>query len=374
MALASAVPERRLLMAACKARPTELALEEIRRLASGPLDWHACLAAARAERVSQLAAATLRRAGVDMPADIAAWFDDERLRRTTLGLAAVRQLRAVQVSFASAGIPMVAYKGPALAVAAYGDVGARAPLDIDILVPRGAVEPARERLSGLGYRLDVSAHRLFAAFPALAREDHFHPRDPNDFIVELHVAVVPWALATRFDIDAMCARATAVSVGGATVMSMAAEDHLLVVAAHAAGHWWRELRHASEIDGLATTALDWDAVLARARQARVERILAVALIAARDLFGTALSASVSRWADRDHEARRLAADVVRRLSKPPAPELRRWPNAWMTSRYRERPTDRLRFIAREQFVSLVEKLPWERLRPPPRHLSSPPVH
>lgn len=286
------------------------------------------------------------------------------------GLAAARQARDLQLRLAASGVRAVAYKGPALAAAAYGQL-ARPLQDLDVLVTRSALGAARSVLAAEGYRLDLKTHRLFAALPAVARVDQFHPPAAGLLTVELHVAVTPWALAARFETETLASRAVEIVAGGAPLLTLAPEDHRLVVAAHATVHGWSFLRHVSDLDGLIGAGVDWALVLARAREARVERMLAVGLMLAHGCLGTTLPSVVVSWMRRDREAAVLAAYARSRWFDSSAVTLRRWPAARQAARYRERAADKARYIAREQITSLLEKLPWERWRPPARHPSSP---
>jgi hypothetical protein len=295
-------------------------------------------------------AINLRAAGVAVPADAGRRFEAELFSAAADGLAAARQARDLQVRFAAAGIRAVTYKGPALAAAAYGQL-ARPLQDLDVLVTRSALTPARSILAADGYRLDLKSHRLFAVLPAAARVDQFHPPAAGLLTVELHVAITPWALAARFDTEALVSRAVEVVAGGTPLLTFAPEDHLLVVAAHATAHGWSFLRHVSDLDGLIGAGVDWGPIL-----------------------GTALPADVVSWMRRDREAAALAAYARSRWFDPSAVVLTRWPAARQAARYRERAADKARYIAREQITSLLEKLPWERWRPPSRSAVSSDAH
>ena len=359
------------IAAAAPCRDPE-ACDRLRRAAASALDWPAVWTVARQSRVASLIALNLSAAGADVPPSVRALFEDVLLHRTTIGLAALRQARDVQRRFAEAGIDAIPYKGPALAMAAYGHLGARGFSDLDVLVRRRDMPRARDVLASAGYAMDVKAHRLFAALPRAAREDHFYPADTNDFPVELHVAVVPWPLAARFDTDALLARAIDVRGGQADVRTFDREDHLLVVAAHATSHGWLDVRHAADLAGLAGQGPCWDVVRARARDARVERMLATGLVLAHDALALPLPAEILAWARADREACALAQLARKGWGRPlddAGGLAARWRNAYRVSRYRERMGDKARYVVREQVISLLEKLPWERWRPPPAHLS-----
>ena len=366
-------PEYGFVIAAAAPCRDAAAHERLRRAAAAPLDWTQVFDAAQQWRVASLVALNLFAAGVEVPAAIRALFEEVLLHRTTIGLAALGQARDVQRRLAAAGIDALVYKGPALAIAAQGHLGARAMADLDVLVRRADLAAARDALAAAGYALDVHAHRLFAALPLAAREDHFYPANTNDFPVELHVSVVPWPLAVRFDTDACLARAVVVRGGETGVRTFDAEDHLLVVAAHATSHWWLDPRHVADLAGLLGAGIRWDVVRARARAARVERMLATGLVLAHDTLALPLPGEILDWARRDPEAGALAALARARWRSPAdAGGLKtRWRNAYRASRYRERLGDKARYVVREQVISLLEKVPWERWRPPPRHLSSP---
>jgi hypothetical protein len=359
----------RLLLAAAAARPDAERLAWIRR-SSADLDWGGVVHAARSLRLGALAAMNLAAAGVEMPPPVRTAFDDELVWRTGLSLAAVSQVRALQTRFEAAGIPALAYKGPALSAQAYGHLGARTFSDLDLLVPRRSIAQARDVLAASGCRLDVKTHRLAAALPAAARVDVFFPPVAADLVIELHVAVSPWPLAVRFETERLVERAVRITAGEGTLQTLAPEDHLLVAAAHATSHNWRHVHHVSEIDGLVRAGVDWDAVRGHAERARIGRIVRVGLALARDAFATPLPPETAVWIDGDREARALAGLLPTEWFTFGRP-LPRWPWLARTLRYREHAADKARFVVREQITSVLEKFPWERWRPPPRHLSSP---
>ena len=86
------------------------------------------------------------------------------------------------------GIPAIAYKGPALAAAVYGDVALRDFGDLDILLRRQDVLPAKTLLQARGY---VSQYDLKPAVEAafLRSSMQYHLvvlHGASDVMVELH--------------------------------------------------------------------------------------------------------------------------------------------------------------------------------------------
>ena len=117
----------------------------------------------------------------------------------------------------------------------------------------------------------------------------------------------------RLDTDALFARAIGVEVAGLRITTLCPDDHLLALAIHGTMHGWSVLRFISDIDAVAPQVVDWDAVLGRARSARMLRALSVALLLAGDLLGTELPADVAAICRRDREAAAVAESVAARL-------------------------------------------------------------
>jgi hypothetical protein len=122
---------------------------------------------------------------------------------------------------------------------------------------------------------------------------------------------------------------------------------LLLLCVNGAKDLWRALEPVCAVSELlrAPAGLDWQRAVSLARRAGALRMLLVGLLLARDLLDAPLPSEVSRLADSDRAARRLAAEARRRLSEPQA---RPWGLAAETRfrlASRERLRDRARYCA-----------------------------
>src|SRR4051812_18354994 len=125
----------RLVLACARSSLHAADRQSIRHLAPGISDWDAVADLAHAHGVLPLLSRHLRTvapAAVPPPAA-------QRLRRLFVTHAAwtfslATELRDVLERLGAAGIPAVPFKGPAMAVALYGDLLARECSDLDILV------------------------------------------------------------------------------------------------------------------------------------------------------------------------------------------------------------------------------------------------
>ena len=249
----------------------------------------------------------------------------ENLARGLYLTAAAQQALA---QLTQAGIAALVFKGPALALAAYGGLDRRGFDDIDILIAPEAAPRALAVLAGAGWmpRLQLngwqlSAYRRDFAALELVRADgaqlDLHWRFTESwFPVALPVAEM---LARR------CPLAAPAPPG---LMTLAPADHFAVVAVHAAKHGWRDLRLVADAAAAAgqVPAAAWPAVIEGARRGGYARMVRLNLELARQLLNLPLPpGAASVLAPVDPIAARLLLRLSRRcLAAPALPQLPDW--------------------------------------------------
>jgi len=267
-------------------------------------------------------------------------------RVTHRSLLLVRELFAILDTFEALGIPAVVLKGPALAVAVYGDLGLRQFRDLDVLVHNPDVARAKRALLTHGYRLPARVP------PAPLPSQHHHRLVRSDgTIVELHWALAPPDFAFPLDADEVWSRLERVSLGGRTVLTLGVEDLALFLCAHGAKHLWERLSWVCDIAALLARRpdLDWDAVLTSARQRGAERMVLLALHLADDLLGAPVPEAAHERLRGDPAVRALGERVrIRMFAGPHPPTV--WERRAFYWRVRERWRDRLRDLARAVFT------------------------
>lgn len=224
------------------------------------------------------------------------------------------ELLRVAGSFDAGGVGLLAYKGPALAVSAYGDLSLRRFVDLDVLVRACDVGRASKLLRELGYE---TRGLTAAQEAALVRTQHnvAYSRDGGRLTVELHWGVASRDFASLALDEGVWARSVRVPLLGGSVGSLSPEDLLLALCVHGTKHLWERLAWVCDVAAIigANAALDWEAVLRRARAARVERMLLLGLWLARGLLGAGLPERVRLCAEGDPEVARLASEAASRM-------------------------------------------------------------
>jgi hypothetical protein len=144
--------EAEILLCCSRSRPDSHILDRLGGLLDRNLDWAYLLREASFHGVMPLVYSTLRKVGMKGVPTLAS----DRMRDLARGnirhsLLLTAELLRLTKCFHTAGIPMVPFKGPILAAAAYGDVTLRHFSDLDILVRKENLPEARSLLLSLGY-------------------------------------------------------------------------------------------------------------------------------------------------------------------------------------------------------------------------------
>jgi hypothetical protein len=308
-------PENELLLLCARPRPDAEATGRIRELARGGIEWEFLYRLARRHAVLPL---LYRRLEAHAPGAAPREFR-ERLREkfrenATRNTLLAGELVGIARLFESEGVPVLAYKGPALAVQAYGDLSLRRFIDLDIIVRRRDVGRAGGLLCSLGFSKPEGLTESQEEFLLRRQHNLAFTRDAGKLIVELHWEVAPAAFADVPLGARAWERAVAVRLFGGDVRSLAPEDLLLALCVHGTKHLWERLAWVCDVAVLLDSqgGLDWSSILRQAHDSRVERMLYLGLRLAQGLLGACVPEDV-RPTDSDSVVEGLAAEVTQAL-------------------------------------------------------------
>lgn len=306
--------EHRLLLYCARTRVGGAAAESLKSLAGGELDWDYLYRLARRHAVLPLLYRQLHAtAPREVPPAQLQRLRDNFREHTARNLYLTGELERIVSLFEAEGVPVIPYKGPALAACAYGDLALRRYVDLDILVRKEDLARAKELLIRRGFdpqlRLTPSQERV------LLRSQHNLPfrRDDGRLIVELHWEFAARRYAARD--DSVWSRLVDVKLRGREVKSLAPEDLLLSLCVHGTKHLWERLAWICDVAELLRSHphLDWPFVFAQARATRTERMLLLGLRLARQLLDAELPGEIDSRVDAEPYVARLAERVGARL-------------------------------------------------------------
>lgn len=251
---------------------------------------------------------------VPKPAFVELWRRYEHHARRNLELAGA--LARVVAALERQGIAGVPYKGPLLAQSLYGSLALRAFDDIDLLIRRRDLARAKVVITAEGY---APYYALKPAVEAAMAESHlqyhfiFVHRE-SGHLLEAHWKTDPAFPVERED-DAWWQGLGGVELAGERVRAFSPDEQLLMSCIHAMRHhgyrlcWIVDVAEALRHD----RPLDWQWIIARARELGAWRRVAVTLSLAHDVLAAPLPQEVLAQVAADPAAARLAARIGERL-------------------------------------------------------------
>jgi hypothetical protein len=225
------------------------------------------------------------------------------------------ELLRVIGAFRKAGISAIPYKGPELAMRAYGDASLRSFADLDIVIPQKFMPAVHENMALLGYGTKLLRKQIDAHGPRDVPGEYAFVHETNRARVEVHTEYTLRHFPGIADVNAMIGRATSLKLNGKEVPVFAVEDELLILAVHGAKDLWARLLWVADLAELVkqSNQIDWEGVFARAASMKLSRMLRVSLILASETLGLMLPSVVSGKLGRDLPAKQLAAKIRRQL-------------------------------------------------------------
>jgi hypothetical protein len=219
------------LLSLCAAAPRNRAMAgQLRTAAAAVEDWDSVVRDAEWHGVDALLLEHAREHGVELPAQAAMRLTARALQHAHAAVRRAGVVADVLKELDAAGVPAMLLKGAALAHLVYSSARLRPMRDVDLLVPAGDAQRAWQLLRDRGFATSgVHPGRKHHHLQALALVV-----DDVTLIIEIHsqlLARMPFARPLRY--DDVAARSQPVSYPGATARTLAPEDMLWHVYAHA---------------------------------------------------------------------------------------------------------------------------------------------
>lgn len=262
-----------------------------------------------------------------------------------------RELMRILECAGKLGIELIPYKGMVLAETYYGDIALRSPGDIDLFVRAKDAAPMKNAVRELGYTLRQPVPEAAEASYIDSAYEYTFDSAAGRNVLELQWALQPRFYAVDYEIEGLFARAAAAKVAGQNVKTLSAEDLLLVLSIHAAKHVWERLIWVSDIAQILQHGnLNWEFVCSQARELGVVRILHLTLLLANRFLGTQIPAAIAEQIHADQTTAKFLEEMSRSVINEVNYEEHKTSYFRLMMRLRERPSDRLRFMARLAFT------------------------
>jgi putative nucleotidyltransferase-like protein len=329
-------------------RSTDDVCQQIRLLLQKQLDWDYLLAIAHEHRITPLLHDRLKPVAEIVPAG----FWDEltkrhyQIARSNFGL--TTKLLKLLATLRDHHIPAIAYKGPALAQSAYGNISRRQFIDLDIMVRRQDVPKIKEVFLSIGCE---PAWSLTAAQEAAVLRYYYeYPFHCNDrqVLIEVHWDFAEPFFSFAFDLDQMWQRLETIRLLEEPVQTLSAEDSLLVLCAHGSKHAWTRLGWVCDVAQLVSHRddLNWDLVIKRANELGLLRMVRVGLQLATELAGLELPGAVADKMRSRPRLELIARQMGRQILVSTGRKAGTLRVTWLQLKIRERLRDKFKYCFR----------------------------
>jgi hypothetical protein len=325
-------PEKRLLVCCARTKVEPPVSHELHRLAGAALDWDFLLEAAAENSILPLVARQLAAAAdVVPPNQLGRLKTAARANAVRCLFLAAELIKIVDV-FRSQGIQAIPYKGPLLAIDAYGDLTLRQFDDLDIILRQRDMVKANDVMQGLGYRARFPWILPSDGSSAVVPGEYKYQDEARRLIVELHTEWTLRHFPVRPDLDDLARRLTTSTLSGHEIATFGAEDMLPILCIHGSKDFWERISWIADISEFvqAHPRLDWDQAFQCADALRAGRMFRLGLALADRLLAMPLPQEVHARVCSDSVAVSVASDIARKHL------LRYWPELDAAARFQYR--------------------------------------
>lgn len=350
--------EDELLICCARVSQTADVRERLERLLREQIDWQAVLDRSWWHRIRPLTYLHLsaQPAGL-VPAAVLEVLRKHARELEQRNRRLMKTQRHVSALFEQSSLQMLVFKGPTLAIDAYGDLSLRECGDLDMLVRPDDFPRVRELLTSNGFAClwdQVASERKRQLFACEFQRDGIE--------LDMHWDLAPGWHNYDVDFDVLWESGHPFEANCQFARKLRPEDAIEVLCMHGTRHWWERLRWICDIAELVNSGsiTDWDTVEARATQTRCHRSVWLGLWLASDLLGANLPPEIQSQLNRSPVVKQLAAQVGVWLGNAEhAAEVRRLPDRFLfRMRLCERWRDRLPQLAHYLVTAPSRSVNW----------------
>ena len=304
-------PETNLVVLCARMFLSDSEPSSLRSALTAPLNWGLLEQSAQRNAMMPLVAYVLAQHGTGLIAQDTLKKLHERLLRTAQkNLAWLQEWLRVLDVLADSRIPVISFKGPALALMAYRNLALREFADLDLLVRPCDVVRTRDVLLHNGYVLnsDVPDNTDAALSRFSDRQISFGKNDNHEIKLDLHWGVVSEWSSFQLDVGSLFEYASIERRERISFLSLSPEYLLLLLCAHGTKHCWSNLRLLCDVACHVQSSpnLNWN-LCVRLAEPDGDLVMKHSLLLTRQVLGLQLPECVTNYASGDAKAHWLAA-------------------------------------------------------------------
>ena len=311
--------EVELLLLATQPVQTVVDVDRIRTLLAADLKWDFLYQLARRHYLLPLLHQRLSTVHEALPDEVRRKLRLAYQENVARNLIFADELIQLTRALIDAGIDSIAYKGPVLAVLAYGDPALRRFVDLDVMVRRDDVLRAAEVLMSRGYDAAQEFTEEQQALLLNSQHNLQFTKHRQRLLVELHWQVSSHLFAASVTAEELWNNLETVELNGAELKTFSIDDLLFSLCVHGSRHLWERLAWIADIAHLLSRRpkVNWQKLLLRARVTQSDRMFLLGVHLAVVLFAAPVPDRVQQKIARDIGLQKLGREISRRLFDGP---------------------------------------------------------
>lgn len=224
------------------------------------------------------------------------------------------ELGRVQTACKGAGVRLLTFKGPALAMEAYKSLALRTFNDIDLLIHRDEYALTRRCLFDIGYFLSPQLNEPQQQFK-LTQKGTMTFRNAAGGFIDLHTHLRDVAFPFPGEFNELWLRRRTIDVAGISVETMAVDDLCVYLAVHGAKHQWGLIGWILDLAlFMESPTVNWISVEERAQTLGQSRLLELGVNVAHEVLGTSIPVGSRAANDRNGKQKSRVCLLARELA------------------------------------------------------------
>lgn len=258
------------------------------------------------------------------------------------------------------GIGALAFKGPALAQLAYGDITLRQYGDLDILIRKKDIAKTIALLTKDEYIPEIhlpeaTQKMFFACVNVIGLEKTTR--------IEIHWELVSKNYAINWEESELWIASNTININGTLIPMLSYNTHLLYLCAHGSKHLFERLEWVSDIDRFIreNPALAWQSLFEDAQSKGIERMLLLGLFLCHKLLATPLPENISTRVVSDPAVAKLGNHIIKLHFSTSNTSGKSYGTFRLLYQMREKLADQLSFTYRGIFAPTLEDFKYIKL-------------
>ena len=348
------------------ARPTLATLdsERLSLLAEGVEDWNILIQQAQNHRITPLLYKHLNRhCPASVPESAMQHIQHLFIANMNRNIFLIEAMAEVLEILKSNNITTLVFKGPALAVDAFGNPDMRQFDDIDLIIPKDQILKAQEILIAENYepQLSLSPNQVKAYLQS--QRDWVFIHKKTGVILDINSTITPRYFQVPFPSDLHTSSRT-ISIAGHKANTLSVENLLQTLLVHGTYHQWTRLSWLSDVAALLKTHHDinWSNIHKQSDKMHCKRMVNLGLLLADNLLQTKIPENIKEKALNDPATVKLRDQIEERFTTVEDISQSTVRKYYFHISVRERFIDKLLYIIRFVFVPTISD--WQFIKIP----------